>query len=256
MGKIWLVGAGPGDEELITLKGIRALEQADVVLYDALASSQLLKYCKPECEKVYVGKKAGIHEYQQLFINDMMVRYAREFETVVRLKGGDPYVFGRGHEELEYVRSQGVEAAVIPGISSALSVPALSGIPVTKRGMSESFWVVTGTTRNGTLSADMALAARSTATVIVLMGMKNLAEIVEVFSAARGGEEHIAIIQNGTCRHERKVAGTLKTILAQVETARITSPAIIMIGAVVKEGGLTEIAENTAAMAGKGHRSQ
>ncbi len=129
MSKLLLIGAGPGDPELITLKAIRGLQEADVVLYDALVNKELLKHCRPDCELVYVGKKPGIHQYQQIYINDMIVDNAKRYETVVRLKGGDPFVFGRGHEELEHARAHGIAVEVIPGISSALSVPALSEIP-------------------------------------------------------------------------------------------------------------------------------
>ena len=172
MSELILVGAGPGDPELITLKAINALKKADVVLYDALANDEFLNYCRPDCIKVYVGKKPGIHSYQQIFINDMIVDYARQYQRVVRLKGGDSFVFGRGHEELECARAHGIEVTIVPGISSSISVPALNEIPLTKRGVNESFWVVTGTTVDHEMSNDINLAAQSSATVVILMGMK------------------------------------------------------------------------------------
>lgn len=232
MGKVILVGAGPGDPELITLKGLNALKKADVVLYDALANDALLKYCKRECLQIYVGKKRGLHAYQQIYINDMIVDYARRYETVVRLKGGDPYVFGRGHEEWEHVTTHGFQVEVIPGVSSALAVPATSNIPLTKRGVNESFWVVTGTTANGSFSNDMSLAARSSATVIVLMGMRNLSRIVELFRMYRGDHESVAIIQNGTSADERKAIATLGSIEQLAVENDLSSPAIIVIGTV------------------------
>lgn len=232
MGKLILVGAGPGDEDLITLKGIKALEKADVVLYDALANSSLLKYCKKDCVKVYVGKKAGLHQYQQIYINAMIVDYATQYNNVVRLKGGDPFVFGRGHEELEHAEQNGIEVEVVPGVSSSLAVPAINHIPLTKRGVNESFWVVTGSTINGSFSKDMAHAAQSSATVVILMGMKNLNLIIELFSYHRGKAEPVGIIQNGTHQHQKEVFGCLNDIVKKVEDASIKSPAIIIIGQV------------------------
>ena len=234
MSKLLLIGAGPGDPKLLTLKAVEGLQSADVVLYDALANPELLKYCSKDCELVYVGKKSGIHQYQQIYINDMIVEFGQKYETVVRLKGGDPFVFGRGHEELEHAKSYGMEVEVIPGVSSALSVPATHEIPLTRRGINESFWVITGTTSTLELSSDIHLAAQSSATVVILMGMRNLPKIVEIFTAARGAGEAIGIIQNGTCENEKKVFGELHEILELVETHKMSSPAIIAIGEVVR----------------------
>ncbi|UII34436.1 uroporphyrinogen-III C-methyltransferase [Fulvivirga ulvae] len=232
MGKLILVGAGPGDADLITLKGLKALKNADVVLYDALANSSLLEYCKESCIKIYVGKKAGLHQYQQIYINAMIVDYATRYNNVVRLKGGDPFVFGRGHEELEHAEQNGIEVEVIPGISSSLAVPATNHIPLTKRGVNESFWVVTGTTSNGSFSKDMAYAARSSATVVILMGMKNLKLITELFSYYRDEYEPVGIIQNGTHNNQKEVFGYLGNIVSRAEDLQIKSPAIIIIGQV------------------------
>ncbi|WPP49003.1 uroporphyrinogen-III C-methyltransferase [Catalinimonas niigatensis] len=233
--KLTLVGAGPGDETLITLKGIHALEAADVILYDALANPALLKYCREDALKIFVGKRAGQHHLQQHQINRAVVRYARKYGQVVRLKGGDPFVFGRGQEEKEYALKYGLEVEVVPGISSALAVPALQHIPLTHRGINDSFWVMTGTTRAGALSADMALAAQSSATIVILMGMKQLEKIVKLFSKQRGTKESIAIIQDGTSAHEKVAVGKLEDILDKVAHQQITSPAIIVIGAVVEK---------------------
>lgn len=233
--RLTLVGAGPGDEELITLKGVRALETADVVLYDALANSALLKYAPAEAEKIFVGKRAGLHQVQQRSINQLIVQYAHSHGHVVRLKGGDPFVFGRGQEEKEYALKHGLDVTVVPGVSSALAVPATNGIPLTSRGASDSFWVVTGTTRSDTLSKDMALAAQSSATVVILMGMKRLSAITALFTQHRGAEEPIAIIQNGTCSDERTAIGCLNTIEQMVREKELSSPAIIVIGAVVNK---------------------
>ncbi len=235
MKKLILVGAGPGDKELVTLKAVNALKQADVVLYDALANDELLDYCKPSCEKIYVGKKSGLHIKQQSHINDLIVAHASQNKTVVRLKGGDPFVFGRGHEEMEHAQKHQIAVEIIPGISSSVAVPASHLIPLTKRGINESFWVVTGTTRSEQFSEDLIQAAQSSATVVILMGMKNLPRIVEVFGKYRDPEEPVGIIMNGTMENEKSVFGTLSNIVELVNKNGISSPAIIIVGKVVNE---------------------
>ncbi len=236
MSKLSLIGAGPGDPELITLKAIRALNEAQVVLYDALANEELLDYCNEDCIKVYVGKKPGIHRYQQIYINDMIVDFARKYENVARLKGGDPFVFGRGHEEMEHALANNIEVEIIPGISSAIAVPELNGIPVTKRGVNESFWTITGTTSSLELSKDIYLAAQSSATIVIMMGMSKLSEIVKIFKKSRGDQESIAIIQNGSTTKQKSVVGDLTNIEELVSEHKMGSPAIIVIGEVAKYG--------------------
>jgi len=201
--RLTLVGAGPGDPELITVKGINAIKTADVVLYDALVSTEIIQLIPAGIPALSVGKRAGSHEYSQEDINELIVEFAYLYGHVVRLKGGDSFVFGRGSEELEYAESHGVTTAVVPGISSAIAVPASANIPVTARGISESFWVVTGTTKSGTISADVALAAQSTATVVILMGLKKIREIMQLFESKGKGETPVAVIQNGTMQHFR-----------------------------------------------------
>ena len=230
--KLTLVGAGPGDPDLITVKGIRALQQADVVMYDALVHPELLDHCRPDALKVYVGKRRGAYSCMQEDINPLIVHYAQQYGHVVRLKGGDSFVFGRGYEEIEFARQHGIETQVIPGISSSYAVPASVGIPLTTRGISESFWVVTGTTKAGQLSADLRLAAQSSATVVVLMGMHKLAEITAVFADCGKGETPVAIIQNGTLAHQQMIVGRVSTIDEQVASSTIGNPAIIVIGEV------------------------
>lgn len=234
--KLTLVGAGPGDAELITLKGIKALQNADVVLYDALINEDLLTYAPENCPKVFVGKKFGNHYLNQQEINALIVEYAFKYGNVVRLKGGDSFVFGRGKEEIEYVESYGIETQWIPGLSSSVSVPALQGIPMTHRGLSESFWVMTGTTQSHQLSNDIRLAVQSTATIVILMGMNKLAEIVTIFQEFNRGETPIAIIQNGSLAQEKIAVGTIDTIIEEVENQGLSSPAIIVIGETVKLG--------------------
>lgn len=233
--RLTLVGAGPGDEELITLKGIKALQKAQVVLYDALANKALLRYVSRKCQKVYVGKRAGQHSFTQAEINHLIVQHALQSGHVVRLKGGDPFVFGRGAEEVRYAQSYGLVTQVVPGISSALAVPALQNIPLTQRGVNESFWVVTATTQTGGLSRDVSLAAQSTATIVILMGMRKLSQIVALFRQFRSNREPIAVIQNGTKAHEKVVKGNLATIEAQAKEQQMGTPAIIVIGKVITE---------------------
>ncbi|WP_405383846.1 uroporphyrinogen-III C-methyltransferase [Maribacter sp. LLG6340-A2] len=232
-GRLTVVGAGPGDVELITLKAIRTLESADVVLYDALVNEELLEFAK-NAELIFVGKRKGCYAYQQEQINELIVSRAKSAGHVVRLKGGDPFVFGRGSEEMEYAASHGLEVAMVPGISSSLSVPAYQNIPVTKRGSSESFWVITGTTKEHNLSADVALAAKSSATVVILMGMSKLPQIVELFKGEGKADMPIAIIQNGTRDNEKVGVATIDTIIDVVEKEKLSNPAIIIIGEVVK----------------------
>jgi uroporphyrin-III C-methyltransferase len=232
--KLTLVGAGPGDAELITVKGIKALNQADVILYDALVNPEILEYAPKNATKIYVGKRSKNHTYTQEQINTLIVELAHKHGHVVRLKGGDSFVFGRGLEEIKYAELFEIETAVVPGISSSIGVPALSGIPVTHRGASESFWVITGTTTSGKLSKDVKVAAQTEATVVVLMGVSKLAEIVEVYKATGKEDEAIAIIQNGSLPTEKIAIGNIETIQRIAAKQDIQAPAIIVIGEVVR----------------------
>lgn len=231
-GRLTVVGAGPGDVELITLKGVKALQNADVVLYDALVDPHLLEYA-PNAEHIFVGKRKGCYHFQQEQINELIVQRGSLGHKVVRLKGGDPFVFGRGAEEMEYAAGFGMEVAVVPGISSSTAVPAFQNIPVTKRGASESFWVITGTTRAHKLSEDVALAAKSSATVVILMGMSKLTEIMRLFQAENKSKMPVAVIQEGTTKNEKIVVGTVATIVKKVREQQLSNPAIIIIGEVV-----------------------
>jgi uroporphyrin-III C-methyltransferase len=231
--KITLLGAGPGDPELLTLKGVKALQTADVVLYDALTNEALLAYAPAEAIKVYVGKRSGEHSFEQDAINKLMVDYAMNYGHVVRLKGGDPFVFGRGYEELDYADSYNIPVTVIPGISSSIGVPGLQQIPVTHRGLSESFWVITGTTSSGAVSNDIYQAAKSNATVIILMGLKKLPEIVALFKAEGKHNLPAAVIQNGSSDNEKLVVGRVDSILEITKIEKIEAPALLIFGEVV-----------------------
>jgi uroporphyrin-III C-methyltransferase len=230
--KLTLIGAGPGDPDLITLKGIKALQKAKVVLYDALVHPSILDYCPIDCLKIHVGKRFGKVSCGQDEINKLIVASATEYGEVVRLKGGDSFIFGRGYEEIEYAAEYGIESEVIPGISSTYAVPALAGIPLTSRGVSESFWVVTGTTKSHELSADLPWAARSSATVVILMGTHKLQEIVNIYADLDKFDEPVAIIQNGSLPEQKIVTGTISNIVSLAQAADVKSPAIIVIGKV------------------------
>lgn len=233
--RLTLVGAGPGDPELITLKGVLALGRADVVLYDALVDKALLQHAPKSALKIYVGKRNGSRDNPQEETNRLIVHYALKYGHVARLKGGDAFVFGRGAEEIDYAQKFGISTSVIPGITSSIAVPAGQGIPVTKRGVSESFWVITGTTSSGQLSSDLQLAVQSTATVVVLMGTKKLAEIVALYRQYGKSSVSIALVQNGTTAQEKVVAGTIDDIEQKVLASGIGAPAVMVIGEVVKE---------------------
>lgn len=228
-----LVGAGPGDPDLITRKGWKALQQADAVLYDALVSPELLDEAPAAAVRICVGKRAGKHSFRQEEINRLLLECALKYGHVVRLKGGDPFVFGRGHEEMAYLTRLGIPVNVIPGISSCISLPALQGVPVTRRHYNESFWVLTGTTRAGTLSEDVQLAVQSTATVIILMGVRRLAEIAELYRAAGRAELPAMVIQNGSLPEERRVVATIGELPALAAEQGIGTPGLIVIGETV-----------------------
>jgi len=233
--KVTLVGAGPGDPDLITLKGLRAIQAADVILYDALVNEELLEQAKETCTKVYVGKRAEALSTSQDQINQLLVDYALTHGHVVRLKGGDPFVFGRGGEELDFVRRFGIPTASIPGISSSTGLTGLQQIPLTYRGISESFWVITGATSAGMLSADLEKAVETNATVVVLMGYAKLSQIVALYQQHGKSNLPIAVIQNGSLPNERIALGTVDSILEEVEKKKLAMPAIIVLGEVVKK---------------------
>lgn len=231
--RVTLVGAGPGDKDLITVKGIRALQQADAILYDDLANEELLEFAPENAIRIYVGKRSGMPSFPQEEINGLMVHLARSRGHVVRLKGGDGFVFGRGYEEMEFARENNIRCEVIPGISSCIAVPEALEIPVTKRGVSESFWVITGTTRKGEISEDIRLAAQSQATAIILMGLSKLDEICDIYKANNRENLPMAVIQNGTRADQKSVIGQVWEIPYLVKKHNIGTPAIMVIGEVV-----------------------
>ena len=228
-GHIVLLGAGPGDPELITLKGLKCLRQADVILYDALMSEELLDWNATAIKK-FVGKRRGVPSKSQKEINELMLHYARCGAKVVRLKGGDPMVFGRAGTEILEAQREGIPIDVIPGISSFLGAAASQKIPLTQRGNSQSFWVVTGHTQDGKIPEDLRLAAQSSATVVVLMGMKFLKQIQKEFLAHKNLDYPVTVVQNATTRVERKLETTLEKLSSDVKAHGIDNPAVLIFG--------------------------
>ncbi|MBQ4615043.1 MAG: uroporphyrinogen-III C-methyltransferase [Akkermansia sp.] len=237
-GTVYLVGAGPGDPLLMTLKGRALIEQADCLVYDALASATMLNWAKPGCEKIFVGKRAGNHAMPQTEINRLLVDCASKYACTVRLKGGDPYVFGRGGEEASALYDAGVAFQVVPGISSAIAGPAYAGIPVTHRAHNTQFTVFTGheDASRAESSLDIAGIAAARGTKVMLMGMSRLQETMRaLMDAGQGGDVPAAAVQWAATGRQRKVIATVATLAESVQRAGLSSPAVVVIGEVVQE---------------------
>jgi uroporphyrinogen III methyltransferase/synthase len=238
---VYLIGAGPGDPGLITVKGLEWLRRADVVVYDQLASPELLNEAKPGAELLYVGKKAGDHALPQGGINELLVTKAKAGLTVVRLKGGDPFVFGRGGEEAEELAAAGIPFEIVPGVTSAVAVPAYAGIPVTHRRYTTLVTFITGhedPTKSASTIPWAALGANP-GTLVFLMGVKNLAENCrQLIQAGRAPNTPAAVIEKGTTLAQRTVVGTLADIAAHAQEADIKPPAVLVVG------GVVELSEN------------
>jgi uroporphyrin-III C-methyltransferase len=231
-GIVYIVGGGPGDPGLITVKGLASLRRADVVLYDRLASSELLDEVPAHAEKIDVGKEPKKHRRSQEEINALLIEKAREGKRVVRLKGGDPFVFGRGGEECQALAEAGIRYEVIPGVSSAIAVPAYAGIPVTQRGVATAFTVVAGHTGASDSDIDWAAISRI-GTVIFLMGVEHLSEIVAQLTAhGRSADTPAALIREGTTQNQEVVRATLGDIVEKSQGIR--PPAVLIVGEVVR----------------------
>ena len=235
-GYVYLVGAGPGDIGLITVKGLECIQRADVIVYDRLANPRLLSYARPDAKYIYVGKTPDHHTLKQEEINEVLVEEALQGQVVTRLKGGDPYVFGRGGEEGERLREADVPFEVVPGITSAIAVPSYAGIPVTHRHLTSTFTVITG--HEDPLKASSQInwqrLAEDPGTLIFLMGVGHLAQIVaQLVDHGKSAATPIALIRWGTRPEQQVVVGTLATIVEDVARAGLTSPAIIIVGEVV-----------------------
>lgn len=240
-GIVYLVGAGPGDEDLMTRKGLKVLREADVVVYDSLASSSLLNEVRDDAELIFAGKRSSHHFKKQYETNQLLIDLAKEGKNVVRLKGGDPYIFGRGGEEGQELRAAGVDFVVVPGISSSYSVPAYCGIPVTHRDYASSFHVITGhegNHKNGATVLDYGTLAREEGTLIFLMGLKNLPNIVKnLIENGKDPKTPAGVLQEGTTARQKMAVGTLENIVEVVEREGIQTPAITVVGDVVSLAG-------------------
>ncbi len=251
-GMVYLVGAGPGDPELMTLKAARLLSEADVVIHDRLIPLEVLDWCRDDAVKIDVGKYPEHHRVSQEEINELLVEHASKGQIVVRLKGGDPFVFGRGFEELEVCRDHNITCVIVPGVSSSISAPSSAGIPVTSRGVARSFAVVTGQTdpRLGNYAFDFDALSRMD-TIVLLMARKNLAEIAAgLVEAGLDPNTPTASIENATCVNQRVTAGTVSTIAEVVKAIGIDSPMVTVIGnvAAMVDQELVELPEVRAVL--------
>jgi uroporphyrin-III C-methyltransferase len=236
LGKVYLVGAGPGDPGLLTLKGKGLLECADIVVYDALVSPAILRMINPQAEKIDAGKRRGRHSLVQEEITQVLIEKAQTNAMVVRLKGGDPFVFGRGGEEMEDLVEAGVPIEVVPGVTSGIAAPAYAGIPLTHRNYSSSITFVTGHEAAGKYRpvVNWSCVAHGSETIVIYMGIHNLPYIVEqLHLAGLSLDTPIALVRWGTRPEQEELIGSLETIVAQVEATRFGAPAIAVIGAVV-----------------------
>lgn len=233
MGKVYLTGAGPGDIELMTVKALRVVKEADVIIYDRLANPDILEEAKNGCEFVYVGKEDGKHIVPQDDINEVIYQNALKYENVVRLKGGDPFVFGRGGEEALYLLERDIKFEVIPGITSAVSAPAYAGIPVTHRGVAVSFRVVTGHESPNKKESQIPWDTFKTDdTIVFLMGLHNLPKISKkLIEIGKASDYPVAVISKGTTKDQIVVVGTLENIVEKAKD--IPTPALIVVGKVV-----------------------
>jgi uroporphyrinogen III methyltransferase/synthase len=237
-GTVALVGAGPGDPGLLTVRGRELLRSADVVVYDRLVSGEVLAEAPPDALRIFVGKRDGLHSLPQAEINALLVRQARQGRRVVRLKGGDPFVFGRGGEEAAALTAAGLAFEIVPGVSSAVAVPGWAGIPLTHRGLASSFAVVTGHEAcDGGPAVRWDELATAVDTLVVLMGLESLSRIVaRLLAHGRAPDTPVAVIRWGTTKDQEIVSGRLRDIVSKAEAAALGAPVVIVIGDVVALG--------------------
>lgn len=234
-GEVFLVGTGPGDPELLTVKALRLMREADVVLYDNLVSEEIMALVPAAAERIYVGKKRSDHAMRQEAINELLVKLARQDKRVVRLKAGDPFVFGRGGEEIETLCASGVRFEVVPGITAALGAASYAGIPLTHRDYAQSCVFVTGNTQDGALNVDWAAIVRPRQTVVIYMGFQNLDELCrELVAHGLSPETPAAMIQQATTSAQRVVSADLATLADRAHAAGLKPPTLIIVGEVVR----------------------
>jgi len=234
-GEVYLVGAGPGDPDLLTLRALALLQRAEVALYDNLISPEILALLPPAAERIYVGKRRADHAMRQEAINALLVEHALAGKRVVRLKGGDPFIFGRGGEEIDTLSAHGIRFEVVPGITAALGAAAYAGIPLTHRDHAQACVFVTGNLKDGSVDLDWAALARPRQTIVVYMGLLSLRVICrELVAHGLPRDTGAAVVQQGTTSTQRVVAGTLGTLPAQVARAKLHAPTLIIVGNVVR----------------------
>ena len=234
-GIVYLVGCGPGDPELLTLRAYRLMQGADVALYDHLVSDEVMALLPAAVERIFVGKERDRHTMPQQAINDLLVRHAREGKRVLRLKGGDPFIFGRGGEEIDTLAAEGVPFEVVPGITAALGVASYAGIPLTHRDHAQSCLFVTGHRKEDGFEMDWHALTRPRQTVVVYMGLLGLSTLCDGLVAhGMSADTPAAVIQQGTTRDQRVVTGTLSTLAQQVAEAKLTPPTLMIVGDVVR----------------------
>lgn len=235
MGKVYLVGAGPGDPELLTLRAVRLLEQTDVIVYDHLVSSAVLDFVSPKAERIFAGKRRNEHTLRQEQINALLIKLAQQGKHVVRLKGGDPFIFGRGGEELQALAAHGITFEVVPGITAASGVSAYAGIPLTHRDFAQRCIFVTGHLQDGSADLDWPALVHTQQTVVIYMGLSGLPDICRQMMAHGAAPTlPIAVVQDGSIVTQRVVTGTLQDMAERVAQAQLASPCLTIIGDVVR----------------------
>ncbi|MDO8931668.1 MAG: uroporphyrinogen-III C-methyltransferase [Rhodocyclaceae bacterium] len=237
-GKVYLVGSGPGDPELLTLKAARLIGSVDVIVYDHLVGAGILDHARPDAERIYVGKEAGKHTLPQEEINTLLVKLARQGKSVVRLKGGDPFIFGRGGEEIEELTASGIAFEVVPGVTAASGMAAYAGIPLTHREHAQSCVFVTGHLKDGSVDLDWKALARPQQTVVIYMGISTLGEICrQLVAHGLPADTPAACVRHATLPSQQAVVGTLATLADAVAAAKLKQPALIVVGSVVSLRG-------------------
>jgi uroporphyrin-III C-methyltransferase len=236
MGKVYLVGAGPGDPDLITVKGLKCIQEADVILYDRLINNELLEYAKQGADLIYCGKLPNYHTMKQETINNFLVKFAKKGKVVTRLKGGDPFVFGRGGEEAEALAKNNIPFEIVPGITAGIAAPAYAGIPITHREHGASFAVVTGHRKgNGEDDIQWSHLAKGVDTLAIYMGVGNLSYICEqLIKNGKSESTPVALVHWGTYKEQRTITGTLDNIVEIVQKEKVENPSMIIVGEVVK----------------------